>query len=228
MPKYVGQSNAYDIPNNIIYMGDLLYAWDVGDDLTGWVLSGNTNPTIAVDGRIRLYDATGGGGTSAGYFELPNTKGAFLGIVNIKFTRMLDDTSVHQFMFALQFSAHPVVTGGICINFNSIGGTVELRWINSNYQGVVSSVVGVAPVAGTEYALSIVMGPNKIIFLLNGAKIGEILIGNTGGACPLSATQLRDHFAQNKKVHLYASHAGGQVSHIRVRDIRVSRYVGQS
>jgi len=227
MPRYRGESNAYDIANNKIYRGDLLFAWDVGDTLTGWTLSGGTLPTIALDGRINLYEASAGANSIDVYYDIPNTMGQFYGIANMKFIIMGDDTSTNAFAFAGQLSAYSVVTGGLCVNFNNVVSLADIRWINSSYTGSMVSGISAVINRGTEYTLSLIISPDKTIALLNNVKLGEIPISNKG-TCPMNATQLKDHFAQTKKIHLYAGHAAGQISHVRVRDIRVSRLVGIS
>jgi len=223
--RYTGQSNAYDIPNNIIYLGSLEYAWDVGDSLVGWTLGGNTVPTIAVDGRMRLYDATPGGGSSSAAIVIPNTKGQMLTVINFKFTRMLDDTSTGV-AFAFHISSITTVVNGM--GWYTTNALSNFAWRNSNYGGSLNAfTVPFAPVAGVEYSCSLIKTSNAVMVLINGELKATILVSAKGSA-PLANTPLNDFMADNKNIVFYTAHGAGEVSHYRVRDIRVSRQVGKS
>ena len=224
MPKYVGQSNAYDIPNNVIYMGDLLYAWDVGDDLTGWLLGSTTPPTIAADGRLRLYSATPAGGGSSAQIVVPNTLGELLCIHHFKLTRMIDDTSTSFAAFYSGLSDN-VPNGGLLWRYSATPSMWGMWW---NY-GTLGYAANMSRILtpGQEYSLDIVKTPKSVIWLIDNVKVLETPVGVKGTA-PLSSTPLNFWRTINKYVNFYTAQAAGQVTHYRVRDIRVSRYVGQS
>jgi len=224
MPKYVGQSNAYDIPNNVIYMGDLLYAWDVGDPLTGWTLGGITVPTIAADGRIRLYDNTPAGGSSSGRIVIPNTLGELLCILHFKATRMIDDTSTNDNSLYCGL-ADSVPAGGALWNYRALAPTMWGMWRNPTlgYSASMSRIL----TQGQEYSLDIVKTAKEIVWLIDNVKVLETPVGVKGTA-PLSSTPQNFMRTTLKYVNFYVDHAAGQVSHWRVRDIRVSRLVGKS
>ena len=228
MPKYVGQSNAYDIPNNIIYLGDLLFAWDVGDDLTGWTLGGTTVPTIAVDGRLKLYDnSVAALSNSMCRIVIPNTMGQLYCIFKCKITQMADDTSTDDRKVVIQIDPGTVNENGHIYLYNKGTNSSTHRFWNTSYLG--SGTIGLAwvPVAGIEYELSLIMTPKSLIMLINGVMMDSIPISNKGTA-PSSLTPLADWLKTNKTIQFFVRHLANEVSHYRIRDIRVSAYRGQS
>ena len=226
--RYRGESNAYDTANNKVYLGDLLYSFPLGSDLTGWTLAGNTVPTIASDGQIDLFDNINlANQTSEGYVTIPNTKGAFLGIFHCKFTKQADDTSGSnvQFLAMLNQSGAPVT--GIGYQYDSA--IITLHWkgqVGFGTTRVLGAGVGV-PVASREFALDMLFTPSYIVYLLDSVLLGTIPVGEIGNS-PLPDAQTKSWFANDKRVYFQVRHNAGQVSHYRVRDIRVSRLVGTS
>ena len=223
MVKYVGQSNAYDIPNNIIYLGDLLFSWDTGDSLVGWTLGGNTVPTIAVDGRMRLYDATAGGGNSNAYYTIPNSKGALWHVVSAKLTRMVDDTSTDSRAMIFQFGGVTSFDRGHEWAHRGTSNQILYAWLNQGAVGALALASDV-PAAGVETRIDLVLTPKGVIFLADGVQKYQFPVSMS----PLSPSALQSDFAGDKVIRFQVGHAAGQVSHWRVRDIRVSRLVGQS
>lgn len=230
MTRFQGQSNAYDIPNNVIYMGDLLFSWDIGDPITVFTLGGTTVPTLAVDGRIKLYEATNANDQPSWcYITIPNTKGRAALIFHAIISKQADDTSTDNISFALQIGPNPGAPG-IPIGMTYwVDGSVprsNLLWRNLAAAGTTLNIV-FNPTAGVEYAVDLLMTDKEIIVLVNNVKLTSILI-NTLGNATLSAHPLKDWFTADKQILLWVRHDAGQVSHYRVRDIRVSRLVGQS
>jgi len=227
IPRYVGQSNAYDIPNNIIYLGSLEYAWDVGDSLSGWTLGGTTVPTIAADGRMRLYDATPGGGSSNLYYPL-NIRGNLNAILHFKFTRMLDDVMVAPYSFAgvieSWLSANPAGAWYQVADF-----VRRLNWTDTGFTGTYRATVPALPMPtpGVEYAVDVVMTPTNIILLIDNVKYASIAMSERGSS-PLSRTARQDYFGNLKSISFGIVNGVAGVSHYRIRDIRVSAYRGQS
>ena len=97
MVRYTGEFVVEDIANGRKYLADLLYAFERGDDLTGWVLFGNTVPTIdAATGDISLDDATPAGGTSVAVRNLAPER-SLNAALSMDITRQNDDTSTHTY-----------------------------------------------------------------------------------------------------------------------------------
>ena len=226
MVKYVGQSNAYDIPNNVIYLGDLLYAWDVGDDLTGWTLGGTTVPTIAVDGRMDLNALNGAGnGISSAYILVPNTLGEFLGIIHAKMTRMIDDSSTYNYDGSLWLGDN-VFTGGMIQHYDPATPTMWCRWYSPG-GGVVTNS-GRPLTAGQEYSVDIVKTAKDIIYLLNNTLIASTPVSSKGTVTSLPQLPQLYWRQTQKYIGIYMRANINERTHWRVRDIRVSRYVGKN
>jgi len=224
-PRFVGQSNAYDIPNNIIYLGSLEYAWDVGDSLVGWTLGGTTVPTIAVDGRMRLYDNINAADqSSSAYITIPNTLGKLFMILHVKFTRMIDDTSTDD--YALYFSLNlSGASTGIAHRYRP-GVSNYLVYADSTGLGNLVSFAFV-PVAGQEYALDVVVSPSEVILFIDNVRRASVPLSSKGSS-QMSNHPRQQFLSYNKRAFFWVRHDAGEVSHYRLRDIRVSEYRGKN
>jgi hypothetical protein len=204
----------------------MIWSWQVGNDLTGWTLGGATVPTISADGQIDLYDATNlANQTSSAYFTLLNTLGQLYCIFHCKFTRQADDTGADDYEFLAQIA--PIISAGRGLYWRGSNAVSYHVWYNNNYGGNSVALTYPAPVVGQEHDLSIILTPKSSIVIMDNIKINEILTSNIGGAV-LSATPYNDWLTANKTINFFVRHQAGQVSHYRVRDIRVSRLVGVS
>jgi hypothetical protein len=212
-----------------VYLGDLLYSFPLGSDLTGWTLGGNTVPTIAADGQIDIYDAVNlANARSVCTYTIPNSAGQFYGIVHFKLTRQNDDTSFDDYSLVVQISSSTVFSiEGLSYKFNSAGPSAGLYWSNRSGGGGTSLAIAFTPVIGTECEIVLLITPTHVIILANGILQGRVPIGQTG-TCLLSETQIKSWCEANKVIYINARHQAGQVSHYRIRDIRVSAYRGTS
>jgi hypothetical protein len=221
--RYKGESNCYDIANHKVYLGDMIYSWGRGDDLTGWTVVG---ATISSDGQMNLYDATPGGGAAQAYITLPNSAGEFRATVSCKFTRQSDDNSA-----SVAFASHlcPVTTSVVNgMGWYTSNAASFLAWRNMNYGGSLNGfTVPFAPQVSVEYQFDIIMTDKMILLLINNILMASISVSTIGSA-PLSSTPASDFRTANKVFILYTAHGAGLISHYRVREIRVSRLVGVS
>jgi len=221
--RYAGEFVVKDIANNRQYLADLLWKWDVGDDLTGWTLGGTTVPTIVANGRIDIFDNTAGAATSFAYRQFANSSGRFDVVISFKFTRMNDDTLVNV-AFTAQWTPTLNVANGFA--FYTAAGTSYIAWRNNNYGGSLNVFASAfAPVIGVEHQCDMILTPTTALIMVDGVLRAEIKRSNKGTA-PLSATPEQDMNAVNKIFEIHCGHAAGQVSHFQVRDIKVGRLVG--
>jgi len=222
--RFVGESNAYDIANNITYLGDLVY-YNPGDNLTGWTLGGATSPTISADGQIDLFDNTNlANQASYCYYTLPNTNGQFFNIFHVKFTKQSDDTSTDSSRFIVAISSTTITPSSGHQLADKVAGTYH-PWLNSAGVGV-NNLTTFALSASIEVNLDLVMTSKHALILLDNVLYDIIEIGNDGGA-NLGATPNMDFKGDNKILWLWVRHDAGAVSHFKVRDIRIARCVGQ-
>jgi len=220
--RYVGESNAYDIANDKVYMGDLVWSWDVGDPLADWTLGGTTSPTLAPDGQLDLFDNINAANqTSECYVAIPNTIGGMWAILHCKFTMQTDDTSTDGVRFIGQISSSTTAQRGLVFQVNPVASNI--RWYANTGAGPNANMTFV-PVAGQEYVLDLVVSSSEVIIMVNNERFGSFPTGM--GNLPL--TPLVSWNSSNKIIYFYARHDAGEVSHFRCRDVRVSRLVGVS
>jgi hypothetical protein len=227
MVRYSGEFVVQDTAGAKKYLADLLYGWDIGDDLTGWTLGGTTIPTIATDGWIRLYDAVPGAGTTSGFYPMPGSMGEFMGVFHFKVIRKADDTSLELFSLFCGITADALLNSGMnfqCAAVAPLG--MKGDWFNANIAGVTLPLTAVVMPTETEYTIDIIMTQNDVIFLVNGVRLGSIPRSNKGTITSLSEHQNREWRAGLKRACLYSGHAAGTVSHHRIHDIKVGRLVG--
>jgi len=224
MPKYNGRFVVKDIANGVQYLADLLYQFELGDTLVApWILGG-TVPTIASDGSIRLYDNGAGVGSSLAQYPMANTKGEFLGIIHFKITRKADDTSLDPYALYAGLSADAVGNSGIIFWRNGAANVLG-AWNNALPAGSTTLIIVGTLTAEQEYVVDTVITSEQVIFIVDGIRRGAIS-RSTRGTAPLPTNQNQVWRAGSKMVILYAGHAAGQVSHYRVRDIKVGRLAG--
>ena len=220
--RYVGEFVVVDKTNGVQYLASKDWSWDIGNDLTGWILAG-TVPTIASDGRIELFDNAAGIGSSQGYISLPNTTGEFLGMIHFKITRMVGDTSNYAYSLFCGLLADAAYSSGII--FRLVLLPVYGAWYNNGQIGVDVTLSG-GLTSGVEYAVDIVITPSEVIYLVNNVRLGSTPRSAKGAITSLSATQNQAWRAGQKRVAFFAGHGAGQVSHYRVSDIKVGRLAG--
>jgi len=223
MVKYSGRFVVKDIANNRQYLADMLYGWNVGDNLTGWTLADTTIPTIAADGTIRLYDNTAGGGGSSLYYPI-NIYGNLWTVLSFKFTRKADDVIVAPYDFngviEPWLSANPQ---GARFDFTDF--TRRMDWISGGWLGTYQAIPFAVPTPETEYQVALIIHPRDVICIIDGIWMGNIPIGRNGNA-PLSLPPLQYYRANPKSISFDAHHGAGGVNHYRIRDIKIGRLVG--
>jgi len=228
--RYVGEFVVKDIANDRQYLADLLWKWDVGDDLTGWVLGGTTPPTIAPDGQIDIFDNTPAAfSNTLAIFTLPTLSlGPCYHIFTCKFTKQIDDTSVDNQHFNAGINTTAVLfSGGLMMMVSNLAGATYLDWTNQGGDLLRSNFFVVLPTAGVEYRMATILGPTTVQCLWEGRKLGEI---PTGSSVPGAQINLRPY--QNwlsrpfKYIVMGGRHRLNEVTHYRVRDIKVGRLVG--
>jgi hypothetical protein len=221
--RFVGEANAYDVTNGRVYLGDLCYSWGLGDSLAAFTLGGTTAPTLSMDGQIDIYDATPAAGSSS-YLRilLPNVSGEFLSIVHFKMTRHIDDTSLSNINYFAIMDA--TTTGGLGYNYDGSTPTLYRMWSNSVGGGTLGSIA-YPLVASQEYVFNIVKTPSKILFIMNNVLVSSLAV-SVKGSSSMSLTPQQSWRAMSKYLIFYISHQLNQISHYRVREIRVSKLVG--
>ena len=219
--RYKGEFVVKDTTNNRQYLADLIWSWSKGDGLTGWTLGGTTLPTIAADGQIDLYDATAGGGTSFLNVTIPNTNGNLWGVLRVKMTRQVDDTSLSNTAATSQIYSTGG-TGEVAAYISHTTNQIRKYWKAGTVGYDVVGPAGLVPQSGVEAEISVILSPKGPVWLFNNVLLGTVPLGMSQ---PLrSALQL--WCDGNKKVQFYVEHTSGQVSHYRVHDIKVGRLVG--
>jgi hypothetical protein len=221
MPRYSGSFVVKDIANDKQYLVDLLYAFERGDDLTGWTLGGNTAPTITADGKIRLYEVSAGGGiwSSWCYRTMPNTLGKMNYVLEFDITQMAED-----FGSFLEL----IVAGTTAINLGTF-----YFWQPSIMYYVSSGCstqrnLAFNFVVGTEYKFDIIFSQEGFTLLINGVRQGFIPASEIGVGGNLSATQLKELLAGNKTIQFYTEHLNLERSHWQIRNVKFGRLVGVS
>ena len=226
MVRYRGEFVVKDIANGRQYLADLLYQFELGDSLAApWILGG-TAPTIASDGSIRLYDNGAGAGSSQGNIIIPNTLGEFLGILHMKITRKVDDTSVDTYSLYCNLTADASLNSGVVFRNVASLPSVNGGWFNSVPAGVYLTLIAGAMATETEYNVDLIVTQSEVIFIVNGVRVGSTPRSNKGTITALPSHQNQVWRSGQKRVSLYAGHGAGTVTHYRVRDIKVGRLVG--
>jgi len=227
MPKYNGRFVVKDIANGRQYLADLLYQFELGDSLAGWTLGGTTFPTIAADGQIDLFENTNLADQPCyAYITIPNTIGRVISILHVKITKQSDDTSLDEISFQIQIYPVAGLAGPCGMNYrvDSSVPRSKLYWNNLIAQGTNVNITFV-PLSSTEYDINLVMTDKDIVVIINNTRLASIPINCIGNA-PLSVQPAIVWNSSNKQVMLYVRHDAGQISHYRVRDIKVGRLVG--
>jgi hypothetical protein len=219
MPRFTGRFVTKDIANDKQYLADLLFGWDVGDDLTGWTTGGNTVPTIAANGKIDLYEASAGGGIwkSWLYRTIPNTMGKMNYVLEFDVTMMADDFGSFLELIVAGSTAPNLGTWYFwqpSIMYYTSSGCSTQRNLAFNF------------VVGTEYRFAIIFSQEGFTLLINGVRQGFIPASEIGVGGNLSATQLKELFAGNKTIQFYTEHLNLERSHWQIRNVKFGRLVG--
>ncbi|GAG01505.1 unnamed protein product, partial [marine sediment metagenome] len=197
--RFVGESNAYDIQNNKIYMGDLLWSWDVGLDLSDFTLGGTTIPTIAPDGQIDLFDNIGAGGVSQCGRIINNTMGLFYAVLHFKFTKQAGDNST-SVPFAAQVGLGALVVTGMGFWAGNLTPTASrISYRTTAYGGNLLDTSMGTPVIGQEYTVDLILTPKEYILLVDNVRLHSILNSNIGTAPP-NITPFGQLMTANKRI----------------------------
>jgi len=228
--RYNGRVVVEDKQNNKKYLGDLVY-YNPGDNLTGWVLGGTTQPTIgSLPSGLPCFDFYDNinlaNQTSLTYIMLPNTGGLFYQICSFKFTKQLDDTSTDIYEFAGQIGASTSVGRGH--GYSHRVASTRYYWLNATGLGLDQNITTLFPaIAGQEQEIVLIITPKNTILMGDGDRIASNYTF-ISGASPPGATPFLDFLKDNKVIYFYARHDAGEVTHYKVRDITVARLAGVS
>jgi len=230
--RYKGEFVVKDITNNRQYLADLLFSWDVGDNLSAWSLAGNTLPTVASNGWMDFYDNTAGRGYSAarttsiraGQGEMPIA-------LSCKIRRMPDDSSTDGMKFCAGLTGYDVVWGSFNIGFS----IRDIQNLQITYQAIpwVGSVDRFrynfpVPADGTEHIVQLFRDTEKIGVIFDGVLLSPpsfILNVETGNSA-MSYTPHHYYCLSYKYPYFWCRHNAGEVTHFQVRDIKFGRLVG--
>lgn len=222
MVRYTGRFVVDDALGNKKYLCDMFYHWAAGDDLSGFVLLGTTLPTLTPDGKIKLYDNTGGAASSYLTKDFPSGR---LGNKNwammVKLERMADDTSTSLDDIDIRHNSS-LSQGHI---FLSGSGFIRHWWVNDIWAGAMVTTPEPVPPIG-RHTIAMLLSPEQVILVYDGKNLSPIPKGFGTGA--LTNTPL---VAMNKGTPAFmvmTDHLAGQVSHIQVSEIKCGYIVGGS
>ena len=226
MVKYKGEFVVSDIANNKKYLADLLFGWDVGDDLSYFTLFGLTNPTVSSDGWIDCNVTSAGLSSNSGLNKtILNTIGEYKTVFQCKLKLMADNTS----------TSYPIIIQFCPAAGDPIGFAVAYLPPNTRFYFTNNGFLGnIFPVAftftlGQEYLISMVMTQSDCYFLIDNVLITTFPRGRLGNATP-SSTPLNDYRTGNKifQIDCYTNAVNDVIAHCRFRDIKIGVFRGES